>query len=84
MRETASERLVRQAARDVALEAMRRIRARLREAEANPQAVRLYEAEWVTEGRSWPAEPMPARNWNPYLREDLRRAEAEFESCLNR
>ena len=43
MRETASERLVRQAARDVALEAMRRISARLREAEANPQAVRFYE-----------------------------------------
>ena len=36
MRETASERLVREAARDVALEAMKRIRARLREAEAAP------------------------------------------------
>ena len=84
MRETYSERLVREAARDVALTAMRRIRARLREAEADPLASRLYEAEWITETGAWPVVPMLAREWIPYLLEDLSRAEAEFESCLNR
>ena len=83
MRETYSEQLVRQAARDVALEAMRRIRARLREVEADPFASRLYEAEWITETGAWPVVPMPAREWVRYLLKDLSRAEAEFESCLN-
>ncbi len=84
MRETYNERLVRQAAREVALEAMGRIRGRLREVEADPFASRLYEAEWVAEAGVWPAVRMPAREWLPYLREDLKRAGAEFESCLNR
>jgi hypothetical protein len=83
MRETYSERLVREAAREVALAAMGRIRARLREVEADPLASRLYDAEWVTETGAWPVAPMPAREWLPYLREDLNRAGAEFESCLN-
>jgi hypothetical protein len=83
MRETYSERLVREAARDVALAAMRRIRARLREVEADRLACRIYEAEWVTESEAWPVVPMPAWEWVPYLREDLNRAGAEFESCLN-
>jgi hypothetical protein len=81
MRETYSERLVREAAREVALEAMRRIRARLREAEAEPLAGRLYEAEWGANGREWPTAAMPAREWVSYLREDLSRAEAEFDAC---
>jgi hypothetical protein len=81
MRETASERLVREAAREVALEAMRRIRARLREAEAEPLAGRLYEAEWGANGREWPTAAMPAREWVSYLLEDLSRAEAEFDAC---
>jgi hypothetical protein len=38
-------------------------------------------AEWVTGDVAWPAGPMPAWKWVPYLREDLRRAEAEFDSC---
>jgi hypothetical protein len=84
MRETYSERLVRGAAREVALAAMGRIRARLREVEADPFALRSYEAEWVTETGAWPVAPMPARDWVRYLREDLSRAGAEFESCLNR
>ncbi len=42
----ASERLIREAARDVALDAMKRIRARLREAAAEPDALRWYEPEW--------------------------------------
>ena len=84
MKETYSERLVREAARDVALAAMRRIRARLREVESDPFALRLYEAEWVTENGTWPVAPMKAQEWLPYLREDLNRADAEFESCLNR
>ena len=81
MRETASERLVREAARDVALEAMKRIRARLREAGAEPMSVRLYEAEWVTEDAAWPVVPMPAWEWVPHLRKDFSRAAAEFEAC---
>jgi hypothetical protein len=81
MRETYSERLVREAARDVALEAMRRIRARLREVEAGPFASRLYEAEWVTENGTWPVAPMSAREWLPYLRDDLSLAAAEFNAC---
>jgi hypothetical protein len=81
MRETASERLVREAAREVALDAMKRIRARLREAEAMPQAMRSYEAEWGARGREWPAAAMPAREWVPYLREDLSLAEAELDAC---
>ena len=60
MQETANERLVREAARDVALEAMRRNRACLREVEAEPLTDRLYEAEWVTENGIWPVSPMPA------------------------
>lgn len=51
MRETASERLVREVAREVVFEAMARIRARLREAEAEPLADRLYAAEWGAKGR---------------------------------
>jgi hypothetical protein len=81
MRETVSERLVREAAREVAWEAMRRIRARLREAEAEPLAVRRYEAEWGARGREWPTVAMPAGQWVPYLREDLSLAEAEFNAC---
>ena len=81
MRETASERLVREAARDVALEAMRRIRARLREVQAEPLADRWYEAEWGTRGGDWPATAMPAREWVSYLLEDLSRTEAEFDGC---
>ena len=81
MRETASERLVREAARDVALEAMKRIRARLCEAEAEPMAVRWYEAEWGANGREWPTAAMPAREWVSCLLEDLSRAEAEFDAC---
>jgi hypothetical protein len=81
MRETASERLVRQAACDVALEAVRRIRARLREVEAELLAQRLYEAEWCAQGRGWPASAMSAREWVPYLLEDLSLAEAEFNAC---
>jgi len=73
--------MVRAAAREVALGAMARIRARLREAEAEPQAVRLYEAEWGTLDRPWPVTPLPAAEWVPYLLEDLSRAEAEFDSC---
>jgi hypothetical protein len=83
MNETANERLVRAVAREVALEAMGRIRARLRAAEADPFASRVYEAEWVTENGAWPVVPMPAQEWLPFLREDLNRAGAEFESCLN-
>jgi hypothetical protein len=79
MQETANERLVRGIAREIALEAMKRIRARLREAEADPLVSRLYEAEWVTE--NWPASPMSARDWLPHLREDLNRATVEFEAC---
>ena len=81
MRETASERLVREAARDVALEAMRRIRARLGEVQAEPLAARWYEAEWGAKGRDWPTAAMPAREWVSYLLEDFSRAEAEFDSC---
>ena len=81
MQETANERLVREAAREVALEAMGRVLARLRKAEAKPSANRWYGAEWVTGDVAWPAGPMPAWKWVPYLREDLRRAEAEFDSC---
>ncbi len=84
MRETYSERLVREAAREVALAAMRRIRARLREVEADPFSSCLYEAEWISEDGAWPVVPMPAREWVPFLLADLSRAEAEFESCLNR
>jgi hypothetical protein len=40
----------------------------------------MYEAEWVTEDGTWPAGPMPAWKWVPYLREDLNRAEAEFDA----
>jgi hypothetical protein len=81
MRETASERIVREVARDVALEATRRIRARLREVEAEPLAVRLYEAEWGANRRDWPKVAMPGREWVLYLLENLDRAEAEFEAC---
>src|SRR5579863_1412388 len=81
MRERANERMVRWIAREVALEAMGRIRARLREVEAAPGTERLYEAEWGANGTEWPAVPMPAEMWLPYLREDLNRAEAEFRSC---
>ena len=81
MRETASERLVREAAREVALEAMKRIRARLREVEADPLAVRWYEAEWSTHSRAWPASEMPARDWVPLLQEDFGLAQREFEAC---
>jgi hypothetical protein len=81
MRETYSERLVREAACDVVLAAMRRIRARLREVESDPFALRLYEAEWVTENGTWPVAQMPAQEWVSYLREDLSRAEAEFDAC---
>ena len=72
------------AATALATAAMGRIRGRLREVEANPFASRLYEAEWVTEAGAWPVAPMRAREWVPYLREDLNRAGAEFESSLNR
>lgn len=81
MQETASERLVREAARDVALEAMKRIRARLRETEAEPLAERLYDAEWGARGREWPTVAMPAYRWVPYLEEDLSLATSEFEAC---
>jgi hypothetical protein len=83
MQETASERLVRNIAREVALEAMRRIRARLRETEAQPLVPRRYEAEWSGHSREWPAAEMPAREWVPYLREDYGLAEAEFNACRN-
>ena len=81
MRETASERLVREVAREVAFEAIVRIRARLREAEAEPLADRLYEAEWGAKGRDWPTATMPAWEWVPFLLEDLSLAEAEFNAC---
>jgi len=81
MQETANERLVREAAREVALEAMGRIRARLREVEAKPLAERLYVAEWGARGREWPPAAMPAWKWVSYLQEDLSLAEAEFEAC---
>jgi hypothetical protein len=81
MRETASERLVREAACEIALEAMARIRAHLREAQAEPLAYRLYEAEWGAKSRDWPTAAMPAREWVAYLLEDLSFAEAEFNAC---
>ena len=81
MRETANERLVREAARDIALEAQCRIRARLREVESEPLADRVYPAEWGARGRDWPAAPMPAWQWVSYLEEDLRLATGEFEAC---
>lgn len=81
MRETYHERLVREAAREVALAAMRRIRNRLREAESQPLVERLYEAEWVTEGGAWPVVPMAAREWLSFLLEDWQRAQAEFNAC---
>ena len=81
MNETANERLVRAVAREVALEAMARIRARLREVEAEPMADRLYEAEWGAKGRDWPTATMPAREWVPLLLEDLSMAKAEFDAC---
>ena len=81
MNETANERLVRAVAREVAMEAMGRIRARLREAEAEPMADRLYEAEWGAKSRDWPTAAMPAREWVAYLLEDLSFAEAEFNAC---
>jgi hypothetical protein len=81
MRETASERLVREVAREVVFEAMARIRARLREAEAEPLADRLYAAEWGAKGRDWPTAAMPAWKWVSYLPEDLSLAEAEFNAC---
>ena len=81
MNETANERLVRAVAREVALEAMARIRARLREAEAEPMADRLYEAEWGAKGRDWPTAAMPAREWVPFLLEDLSMAKVEFDAC---
>lgn len=81
MKETANERLVRQIARELALEAMQRIRARLREVEAAPLAERLYEGEREANGQAWPTEAMPAKEWVPYLLADLELAEAEFERC---
>jgi hypothetical protein len=81
MQATANERLVRQIAREVALEAMARIRARLREVAADEFATRIYEAEWDADGRTWPTAAMPAREWVPYLLADLSQAEAEFERC---
>jgi hypothetical protein len=70
MRETYNERLVREAALEVASEAVKRIRSRLREVEADEFALRLYEAEWDADGRAWPTKPMPAWEWEPYLLED--------------
>ena len=81
MQETANERLVRGIARQLALEAMQRIRARLREVEAEPLAERFYEAEWGAKGRAWPTIAMPAERWLPHLRDDLDLAEAEFAAC---
>ena len=81
MQETASERIVREIAREIALDAMKRIRARLREVEADEFAMRNYEAEWDAVGRAWPTKPMSARKWVPYLLEDLSKAETEFERC---
>ncbi len=81
MQETANERLVRGIARDIALEAMKRIRARLREVEAAPVVERRYEAEWGANGKAWPTTSMMAELWVPYLLEDLAHAEAEFERC---
>jgi hypothetical protein len=77
MRETASERIV----REVAFEAIRRIRACLREVEEEPLAARLFEAEWGANGRDWPRVATPGREWVSYLLEDLSRAQAEFEAC---
>jgi len=81
MHETANERMVREIAREIALEAVKRIRVRLREAQAAPLAERLYEAEWDVEGREWPTAPMPAERWVPHLLNDLESAQAEFERC---
>jgi hypothetical protein len=81
MRETANERLVREVAREVAQEAMRRIRTRLLEVEAEPMAGRLYEAEWGAMDRDWPTAAMPGRDWVPFLLEDLSRAKAALDGC---
>jgi hypothetical protein len=81
MRETHNERLVREAAREVASEAIGRIRSRLREVQADEFTMRLYEAEWGADGRAWPTQPMMAWEWVPYLLEDLSRAEAELNAC---
>jgi hypothetical protein len=81
MKETASERLVRQIARELALEALQRIRARLREVEAAPLARRLYETEWEGNGPAWPTTPRPAKAWVPYLMDDLELARAEVARC---
>jgi len=84
MRETANERLVREIARDIALEAIQRIRVRLREAEAEPLSNRQYEAERGADGKIWPTVAMPAELWVPYLREDLEQAQAEYRACSRR
>jgi hypothetical protein len=75
------ERLVREIARELALEAMQRIRARLREVEAAPLARRYYETERETTGTEWPRVPLPAEAWLPYLLDDLKHAEAGFRAC---
>ena len=69
MQETASERIVREIAREIALDAMKRIRARLREAKADEFATRIYEAEWDADGGAWPG-VNAAREWvlNPSAR----------------
>jgi hypothetical protein len=61
--------------------AMKRIRARLREAGAEPLVVRWYEAEWEAKGRDWPTAAMPAAEWVSYLLEDLSLAESELNAC---
>jgi len=81
MKETASERWVRQIARELALEALQRIRARLREVEAAPLARRFYETEWEGIGPAWPTTPRPAKAWVPYLVDDLELARAEVARC---
>lgn len=81
MRETASERLVRPASRDIAMEAMRRIRARLREVGAAPEAEFEFEPEWEQEGRQWPQGTLSGREWVPHLVSDLEAAETAFARC---
>jgi len=81
MKDTANERLIRQIARELALEAMGRIRARLRAVEAAPAAERFYEAERESDGQEWPATALPGKEWVPYLLKDLELARSEFERC---
>lgn len=81
MKETASDRIVREAAREVAREALLRIRARLVEATAAPRVLRRYEAEWTGHSRAWPTRQLPAGEWVPYMEEDFCLAKAEFNAC---